>query len=58
MKHAFLITAYTDEVQLSNLIDELGKKNAEVYIHIDKRSAELTKTITQKYHLAPLFDTY
>jgi len=49
MKHAFLITAYKDPEQLYILIDELKKYNSNIYIHIDKRSAQLKKDAALKY---------
>ena len=49
MKHAFLITAYKDPDQLGFLINELCRYNAEVYIHIDKRSVSLIDEIKQNY---------
>lgn len=36
MKKAFLISAYTDSVQLGNLIDTLEDKDHWFFIHIDK----------------------
>ncbi len=49
MKHAFLITAFKDPEHLSFLIDELVKYNSEIYVHIDKRTAELKTNLTLKY---------
>ena len=38
MKHAFLITAYTDAAQLKDLVQSLQNENSVFYIHLDKKS--------------------
>jgi hypothetical protein len=49
LTHAFLITAYKDEAQLCSLVTQLLKYPSLVYIHIDKKSAELLENLTRKY---------
>ncbi len=39
MKHAFLITAYTDAKQLKDLIESLNSTDSFFYIHLDKKSS-------------------
>jgi hypothetical protein len=47
--HAFLITAYKDEVQLCHLITQLLKYNSRVYLHVDKKSRDLQENLERKY---------
>jgi hypothetical protein len=49
LTHAFLITAYKDEVQLCTLVTQLLKYPSCIYIHIDKKSPVLQKSIAGKY---------
>lgn len=49
MTHAFLITAYKDEVQLSCLVTQLLKYQSLIYVHIDKKSRKLLQTFISKY---------
>lgn len=49
MTHAFLITAYKDETQLCSLVTALLKYDSRIYIHIDKKSRELQKSLSGKY---------
>lgn len=49
MTHAFLITAYKDETQLSCLVTQLLKYQSLIYIHIDKKSGTLLKNFISKY---------
>lgn len=49
LTHAFLITAYKDEVQLHTLVTQLLKYPSHIYIHIDKKSPALQKNITEQY---------
>jgi len=45
MKHAFLITAYTDAKQLKDLVASLDSPDSSFYIHLDKKSS---KQITEE----------
>jgi hypothetical protein len=49
LTHAFLITAYKDEEQLSSLVTQLLKYDSLIYIHIDKKSKSLQKNFRDRY---------
>ncbi len=47
-KHAFLIMAHNQYDQLKRLIEQLDDSRADIYLHIDKKSA-MPKDIKAKY---------
>lgn len=48
MRHAYLIMAHNDWDQLERLIELLDSKNADIYVHIDKRATLFPKYYFEK----------
>jgi hypothetical protein len=55
MPQAILITAYKNQKQLIELINQFSESNFTVYVHLDKKSAinesQLKKTFIEKHHI-------
>jgi hypothetical protein len=49
LTHAFLITAYKDEVQVCNLVNRLLHYPSFIYLYIDKKSRQLQNNLRNKF---------
>jgi hypothetical protein len=56
MKSAFLITAYKNQNQLIELINQFSESHFNIYVHLDKKSAinqyQLKKILADKHHVS------